>query len=262
VQIQKRLVVLFAVHVFAYILATGAPVLAVQVTLFWENPNTLAVVGGYNLHYWQSTWNTAVSVDVGDQTSYTLTDLENGQTYRFAITAYSPDKKEESAYSNEIVVTVSADSPPAPLPTPRLPSSASDIITIEAEVMTLTGYDIQRNTAASDEQLISKRSGSGAPGQATAIFPGPAGTYEVVVAYFDESNGQSRLEVSIDGVVVDTWMADVDPPAAVADDVTLTHRVITQRITLVPGQVIELKGSQHGGEPAGIDKVEFIPVRR
>ena len=261
-QIQKRLVVLFAVHVFAYILATGTQVRATQVNLLWENPNTLAVVGGYNLHYWQSTWDTAVSVDVGDQTSYTLTGLENGQTYRFTITAYSPDKKEESAYSNEIVVTVSADSPPAPLPTPEIPSSASDIITIEAEAMTLTEYDIQRNTAASDGQLISKRSASGAPGQATAIFPGPAGTYEVVVAYFDESDGQSRLGVSIDGVVVDTWVADADLPADVADDVTLTYRVITQRIILTPGQVIELTGSEHGGEPAGIDKVEFILVPR
>jgi hypothetical protein len=259
VQIQKRLVVLSAVHIFAYILTTGALVRAAQVTLLWENPDSPAVVGGYKLYYWQSTWDTVASVDVGEQTAYTLTDLENGQTYHFAVTVYSSD--EESDYSNEIVMTVSADSPPAPLPTPQPPLPADGIITIEAEAMTLTGYSIQRNAAASDGQLISKQDASDSAGQATAIFPGPAGTYEVVVVYFDESDGQSNLEAVIDGAVVDTWVADADLPAAFADDVTLTYRVITQRITLAPGQVIALQGSQHGGEPASIDRIEFIPVR-
>jgi Fibronectin type III domain len=229
--------------------------------LRWENPNDPAAVGGYKLYYRQSTWDTAASVDVGNQTAHTLTDLENGQTYHFAVTTYSPDGEYESGYSDEFVATVSADSPPTPVPAPQLLSSASDIIKIEAEAMTLTGYSIQSNAAASDGQLISTQDASGSLGQATAIFPGPAGTYEVVVAYFDESDGQSKLAAIIDGVVVDSWVADEDLPADSPDDVTLTFRVITQSITLAPGQVIELQGSGHEGEPASIDKIEFILVR-
>lgn len=105
-QIQKRLVVLSAVHILVYILAVGAPVRAAQVQLLWDDSNNPAVVGGYTLYYWQPTWDTPESVDVGNHTSYTLTGLEDGQTYHIAITVYTPDRDEESEYSEEIVVTV------------------------------------------------------------------------------------------------------------------------------------------------------------
>jgi hypothetical protein len=247
-------VVLAAVHVLAHVLAVGAPVRAAQVQLGWEDPNNPAAVGGYILYYWQSTWDTAESIDVGNRTSYTLTGLEDGQTYHIVVTVYSADEGEESDYSEEIEVAVSEDSSASP------PSPASDLIVIEAEAMTLTGYHIQENADASDGQLISQADASGSPGQATAVFPGPAGTYEVVVAYFDENDGESTLEAIIDGVVVDTWVADAKLPASFAGAATLAYRVVAPKITLAPGQVIALQGTRHGGEDAMIDRMEFIVV--
>ena len=45
-------------------------------------------------------------VDVGDQVTYTLTGLNSGQTYFFAVTAYDLTGIDESPFSNEISTTV------------------------------------------------------------------------------------------------------------------------------------------------------------
>jgi hypothetical protein len=243
-------VVFSALHVLLYILTTGAQVQAGQVQLRWEDPNNPAEVGGYTLYYWQATWDTPASVDVGDQTTYTLRGLENGMTYYFAVTTYSRDGEEESAYSDEITATISAP-------------DVSDRIIIEAEAMTLTGYRIQWRAEASDRRLITRRGVSGASsGRARAVFHGSPGIYEVIVAYFDERDGQSTLKATINGRVVDTWVADEDLPGKVPNATTLAYRVVAPRIALAPGHVIVLEGKEHANEYAMIDWIELIPVLR
>jgi hypothetical protein len=53
---------------------------AVQITLAWD-PSPSPNVGGYILYHGHASRNYTDSVDVGDQTQYTLTDLETGTTY-------------------------------------------------------------------------------------------------------------------------------------------------------------------------------------
>ncbi len=53
---------------------------AVQITLAWD-PSPSPNVGGYVLYHGHASRNYTDSVDVGDQTQYTLTDLETGTTY-------------------------------------------------------------------------------------------------------------------------------------------------------------------------------------
>jgi hypothetical protein len=78
-------------------------VYAAQLTLTWDDPNNNpADVGGYRLYYWQATWQTPASLDVGKQTSYTLTGLEADQTYLFAVTAHDASGGRESDASNVI----------------------------------------------------------------------------------------------------------------------------------------------------------------
>ena len=78
-------------------------VYAVQITLTWDDPNNNpADVGGYRLYYWQATWQTPASLDVGKQTIYTLTGLEAGQTYLFAVTAHDASRGRESDASSVI----------------------------------------------------------------------------------------------------------------------------------------------------------------
>ena len=58
-----------------------------QVTLAWD-ANTDPELGGYKLYYGQTSGNYSANVNVGNQTTYTLTALTAGQTYYFAVTAY------------------------------------------------------------------------------------------------------------------------------------------------------------------------------
>ena len=51
-----------------------------HITLAWDDvDNPSERVGGYYLYYWQSDWNEPKRVDVGKQTTYTLSGLEAGQ---------------------------------------------------------------------------------------------------------------------------------------------------------------------------------------
>lgn len=76
----------------------------VELTLTWD-PNTEPDLAGYILYWGFSSSDYVFSVDVGNQTSYTVTDLAPGATYYFAVTAYNTSGL-ESDYSNEVVYTV------------------------------------------------------------------------------------------------------------------------------------------------------------
>ena len=135
-------------------------------------------------------------------------------------------------------------------------------ITLEAEAMTLIGYQIERNADASGGQLISRQQVSRASlGRATAPFPGPAGIYDVIVTYLAENAGQSTFKFFVDGEMLDTWGADDALPARVPNATTLAHRVVAQRLSLAPDQSIQLRGREQPGGHARIDKIDFVPAR-
>ncbi len=71
---------------------------AASVTLGWD---AAAGVSGYKLYRGTASGSYTTSVNVGNQTSYTLSDLASGTTYYFAVTAYD-SSQEESGYSNEV----------------------------------------------------------------------------------------------------------------------------------------------------------------
>jgi hypothetical protein len=78
---------------------------AAQVTLAWD-PNTEPDLAGYTIYYGNSGSAYEYSVNVGNQTEYTLAELEDGMTYYFAVKARDIHGK-ESAYSNEVSWTSS-----------------------------------------------------------------------------------------------------------------------------------------------------------
>ncbi len=81
-----------------------SPAAAGSVSLAWD-PNAEADLAGYQLYYGQSSGNYQFTVDVGNQTTYTLSGLADGETYYFAVTAYDTSGN-ESNFSNEITTTI------------------------------------------------------------------------------------------------------------------------------------------------------------
>src|SRR3989475_10392550 len=83
---------------------------AAQVTLAWD-ANTEPDLAGYKLYYGNSSGSYQFSVDVGNQTSYTLSGLLDGRIYYFASTAYNLSLA-ESDFSNEVSKAIADVTPP------------------------------------------------------------------------------------------------------------------------------------------------------
>jgi hypothetical protein len=78
-----------------------APAFAADVTLAW-NPNTEEDLFGYRIYYGTASGDYDYTLEVGNQTEYTVTGLEEGLLYYFAATAYDLSWN-ESGYSDEVV---------------------------------------------------------------------------------------------------------------------------------------------------------------
>ena len=74
---------------------------AAQATLTWDPPAVSTDVTGYMIHYGTTSGTYSQGIDVGKTTSYTVSNLNDGQTYYFAATAYNHAGK-KSVYSNEV----------------------------------------------------------------------------------------------------------------------------------------------------------------
>jgi hypothetical protein len=115
---------------------------AVQITLAWD-PSPSPNVGGYILYHGHASRNYTDSVDVGDQTQYTLTDLETGTTYYFAIVAYDTTQTIRSDFSNEVYYPALTTSPKANLESPTQGSFESGIGLIRGWVCQAGAVEIQ-----------------------------------------------------------------------------------------------------------------------
>jgi len=134
---------------------------------------------------------------------------------------------------------------------------------IEAEKMTLTGYLLESGSFASGGQfigLVGGNPGDITTGTASYSFTGPSGLYDVVVGYFDEADGVSRLQVSKEGVLIDAGDFNQDRGSTSANAQTRSRRTIATQLVVNNGQIIQIQGTESSGEPARIDYIEFIPV--
>lgn len=71
-----------------------------QVTLAW-NPNSEQDLAGYKIYYGNSSGSYQLSLDVGNTTTCTLSNVEGGKTYYFAATSYDSEGY-ESDFSDEL----------------------------------------------------------------------------------------------------------------------------------------------------------------
>jgi len=71
-----------------------------SVTLAWD-ANSESDLAGYKIYYGCNSRHYTSCIDVGNRTSYTVSGVQTGRKYYFAITAYNTDGY-ESYYSNEV----------------------------------------------------------------------------------------------------------------------------------------------------------------
>ena len=128
--------VIFALLFFTSIAQAG------EVELAW-NPNTQSTLGGYKVYYGQVSGNYSTNVDVGEQTSYTVTNLQDGAQYYFAVTAYDTTRTIESGFSNEVSTTISVSSTSVAAPTADFSASpTSGTVPLTVDFTNLTSGSV------------------------------------------------------------------------------------------------------------------------
>ncbi len=95
--------ILFFLAVFLCLSLPSRDVHSGQVTLTWD-ANTAPGITGYKIYYGPASGTYYSLINVGNLTAYTVSGLEDGTTYYFAVTDYNASGQ-ESTYSNEVFFT-------------------------------------------------------------------------------------------------------------------------------------------------------------
>jgi hypothetical protein len=92
----------------SFIVLSGRLAVAYDVTLQFD-PSTDTAVTGYRMHYGSAPGSYQTSIDIGNQTVYTVTGLGSG-TYYFAVKSYTASGV-QSSFSNEVSKTLGSAIP-------------------------------------------------------------------------------------------------------------------------------------------------------
>jgi len=108
-QFRKTKFSCYHVFVFIFFLTLTSTfhatnVYSAQVVLTWK-PNSESDLAGYKIYYGNLSGIYDTSIDVGNQTIYTLSNLMDGNTYYLALTAYNFSRN-ESDYTEELIHSV------------------------------------------------------------------------------------------------------------------------------------------------------------
>ena len=114
---------------------------------------------------------------------------------------------------------------------------------IEVESMTLSGY---LPDSCLTEHCV-KTSGTGS---AKANFTGESGTYNVIISYLDEKEGQSTISLYTGGKKKTSWK--------LTEDVECWRRKTFPSVKIQKGEEIMIVGIADGKEAARVDYIEFV----
>jgi alpha-glucuronidase len=132
---------------------------------------------------------------------------------------------------------------------------------IEAEDMTAEGYtpiDVKPWETASNSKAAVCNQPTGCT--LTTTLDKPAGTYNIIVQYFDYWTGKSHFTLDLNGKPIGNWVAaDTLPPARIDlhPDGETSTRITFPNITLKLGDTLTLHGTPDNTEPAPVDYIEI-----
>ncbi|WP_353475011.1 CBM35 domain-containing protein [Salipiger sp. H15] len=180
------------------------------------------------------------SWDTGDNGTYTVA-LLGGQVV---------DTSGNPVAANVALTSFSVAVPTTPPPT-------GDPFRVEAEDLALEGFQVSNNAHASGRQLI-QATGSGAH-VASMTFAETAGTYEITVGHFDESDGNAVLSLLVNGAVRETFTWNKNAGDAIVNASSFAEYTFAG-VALSAGDVVAFAGAPDGGEPLRIDYLDFTPT--
>ena len=136
---------------------------------------------------------------------------------------------------------------------------------VDLQALDIIGWDyaidfrVETNSAASGGEVASlKGLVREETGAATFEFTGTAGTYDVVLGYFDETDGVSHLRVTQGGTLLDAWDADSTSGSVAPSASSFTTRTVANDLQINPGETFTLTVTENEGEFGRIDYLEFV----
>ncbi len=191
-------------------LGVTTPVFAGDAILSWK-ANTDSDLAGYNLYYGTASGSYGTPIDVGNQTTYTVTGLGPG-THYFAVTAYNTSGN-ESGFSNEVSETFTTASPGVLVVSPSTGLSASGNTggpfspSSQSYILGNTGGTTINYTISNSQSWVSlsETSGSLDPGTSTSVTVSINGnadglgadTYSDTVSFTNTTNGDGNTSRSM-----------------------------------------------------------------
>jgi alpha-glucuronidase len=91
-------------------------------------------------------------------------------------------------------------------------------------------------------------------------YQGQAGTFDIAVQYFDESDGASRFTLFVGDTQVDSWVADAQFGSPAPNGHTSTRRT-ARNIQLAPGDEVRVQVQADGMEGGALDYIELTEAR-
>jgi alpha-glucuronidase len=132
---------------------------------------------------------------------------------------------------------------------------------IEAENMTAEGYtpvDVKPWETASNSKAAVCNQPAGCT--LTTTVNKPAGTYSIIVQYFDYWSGKSHFNLDLNHQPIGQWIADDTLPPVRAEnepDGDTSTRITFPNITLKPGDTLTIHGIPDNTELAPVDYIEI-----
>lgn len=155
----------------------------------------------------------------------------------------------------ESVVTDNALANTLPLPDNSAIGSTYHL-RFEAEDMALDNYFTETVDFASGGQVA--RLGKSKTGGVSIDFSGPAGQYDIVLGYFDETDGTSRLDPLLNGQSLGGFELNKKLGSHLPKPQTFVQRVIGNGVSLESGDVLTVLGARDGSEYTRIDYIDFV----
>ena len=96
------------------------------------------------------------------------------------------------------------------------------------------------------------------PGVASTTFSGQIGTYDITLDFYDECDGESLIELLVDGVVVTSINLDQNGGS---NYIAGSQRQVTfEGIEIPEGSSFAIRGTRDDGEMSRVEAITFEPI--